>query len=74
MYRGTSLIRNRLPIEPYRRAMPWALWWSKGEGRFLLREVLLYTRSPPGSFSWFQCDFCYDELSHGQRKVEEQIW
>ena len=27
-YRGTSLIRNRLHLGPYSRAMPGALWWS----------------------------------------------
>ena len=29
-YRGTSLIRSSLPLGPYRRAMPRALWWSQG--------------------------------------------
>ena len=42
-YRGTSLIRNRLPVEPYSRAMPRALWWSHGGGRFFMSEVLLST-------------------------------
>ena len=28
MYRNTSLIRNHLPVGPYSRAMPRALWWS----------------------------------------------
>ena len=27
-YRGTSLIRNSPPLEPYCRTMPRALWWS----------------------------------------------
>ena len=27
-YRGTSLTRNRRPLEPYRRPTPRALWWS----------------------------------------------
>jgi len=27
-YRGASLIRNRLPLGPYSRHMPRALWWS----------------------------------------------
>ena len=27
-YRGTSSIRNRLPVGSYSRAMPRALWWS----------------------------------------------
>ena len=40
-YRGTSLIRNRRPLGPYRRTMPRALWGSQGGGRFLLSEVPL---------------------------------
>ena len=27
-YRGTSLIRNRVPLGPYSRTMPRLLWWS----------------------------------------------
>jgi len=27
-YRSTSLIRKRLPLGPYGRPMPRALWWS----------------------------------------------
>ena len=27
-YRGTSLIRNSLPLGPYGRPMSEALWWS----------------------------------------------
>ena len=27
-YRGTSLMRDRLPLAPYSRPMPRALWWS----------------------------------------------
>ncbi|KAJ1493853.1 hypothetical protein T484DRAFT_2652725 [Baffinella frigidus] len=34
-YRGTSLIRKRPPPGPYSRAMPRALWSSRGGGRFL---------------------------------------
>ena len=30
LYRGTSLIRNRLPLWPDSRPMPRALWWSWG--------------------------------------------
>ena len=26
--RGTSLTRERLPLGPYRKPMPRALWWS----------------------------------------------
>jgi len=26
-YRGTSLIRNCYPLEPYRTTMPRVLWW-----------------------------------------------
>ena len=40
-YRGTSLIRNRLPLVPHSRAMPRPLWWSKEGGRFLMSEVPL---------------------------------
>ena len=28
LYRVTSLIRKRLPLGPYSRALPRALWWS----------------------------------------------
>ena len=28
VYRGTSLIRNTLPVGPYSRPMTRALWWS----------------------------------------------
>ena len=27
-YRGTSLMRKHLPLGPYSRTMPRALWWS----------------------------------------------
>ena len=27
LYRGTSLIRKRLPIGPYTRTMPRNIWW-----------------------------------------------
>ena len=27
-YRGTSLIRNSVPLGPYSRNVPRALWWS----------------------------------------------
>ena len=35
MYRGTSLIRKRLPLAPYRRPMPRNLGGSRGVGVFL---------------------------------------
>ena len=41
-YRGTSLIRKRLPLGPYRRPTPRVLWGSQGGGRFLMGEVPLY--------------------------------
>ena len=41
LYRGTSPLRNRAPLEPYRRTMPRALWWSQ-RGRFLMKKVTLY--------------------------------
>ena len=40
-YRGTSLIRNSTPLEPYSRNMPRALRWSQGGGLFLMSEVPL---------------------------------
>ena len=40
-YISTSLTRNSLPLGPYRRHMPGALWWSNGEGRFFMSEVPL---------------------------------
>jgi len=42
-YRGTSLIRKRVLLGPYRRPTPGALWWSWGGGRFFMSEVPLYT-------------------------------
>ena len=42
LYRGTSLIRNSLPLGPFSRTLPRALWWSWGGGRFLMSEVPLY--------------------------------
>ena len=41
-YRGTSLIRNRHPLGPYRRPLPRVLvGGSYGDGRFLMGEVPL---------------------------------
>jgi len=40
-YRGTSLIRNRTPLGPYRRPMPRFLGGSKEGGRFSMGEVPL---------------------------------
>ena len=34
VYGDTSTIRNSLPLGPYGRLMPRALWWSWGVGRF----------------------------------------
>ena len=39
--RGTSLIRKRLLLGPFSRAMPTNLWWSQGEGQFRTSEVPL---------------------------------
>ena len=39
--RGTSLIRKRTPLGPYRRPMPRVLGGSYGRGRFLMDEVPL---------------------------------
>ena len=41
-YRGTSPIRKRTPLGPYRRPMPRILGGSEGGGRFLMGEVPLY--------------------------------
>ena len=41
-YRGTSLIRNRAPLESYSRTLPRALWWSYEGGRLFVSEVPLY--------------------------------
>ena len=41
-YRGTSLIRKRTPLGPYRRPTPRVLGGSQGGGRFLMGEVPLY--------------------------------
>ena len=41
LYRGTSLIRNTPLLEPYRRTIPRALWWSQVGGLFLMSEVPL---------------------------------
>ena len=45
MYRGTLLIRRRLPVEPYSVPEPRALWWSSGGGgQLLMGEVPLYMK------------------------------
>ena len=43
-YRGTSVIRKRTPLGPYRKPMPRVLGGSYRSGCFLMGEVLLYTR------------------------------
>ena len=43
-YRGTSLIRNRLPLGPYSRTVPRALWGPQRGVRFLMNEVPLYQK------------------------------
>ena len=42
LYRGTASIRNRLPVGPYSRAMPRAIWRSWGGALFLMIQVPLY--------------------------------
>jgi len=42
VYRGTSRIRKRTPLGPYRRPMPRVVGGSLGGGRFLMGEVPLY--------------------------------
>ena len=39
LYRGTSLIRKRAPLAPYRRTVPRVLKGFWGSGRFLMGEV-----------------------------------
>ena len=41
-YRGTSQMRKRTPLGPYRRPMPRVPGGSQGGGRFLMGEVTLY--------------------------------
>ena len=41
-YKGASLIRNGLPLEPYSRSMLRPLWWSYGVTLFIMSEVPLY--------------------------------
>ena len=41
VYRGTSLIRKRISLGPYRRPMPRVLGGFQGDGRFLMGEVTL---------------------------------
>jgi hypothetical protein len=40
-YRGTSLKKKRLPLGPYHRHMPRALWWFWGDVIFLMSGVTL---------------------------------
>ena len=40
-YRGTSLIRKRNPLGPYRRPMPRVLGGSSGGGHFLMGKIPL---------------------------------
>ena len=42
MYRGTSPLKNRLPLGPYGRPMPRALRWSWGGGGGHMSEVPLW--------------------------------
>ena len=44
-YRGTSLIRKRPPLGPFRRPLPRVLGGSKGGGRFLMGEMPLYHKT-----------------------------
>ena len=49
-YRGTSLMRKRIPLGPFRRPVPRVLCGSQGGGRFLMGEVPLYTHGPVASY------------------------
>ena len=42
LYRGTSLMRNRLNPGPFSRDMPRPLWWTLGGGRFIMIKALLH--------------------------------
>ena len=42
MYRGTSLIRNRLPPGPYSGPMPMNRQWLQGGGCFLMSVVPMF--------------------------------
>ena len=44
-HRGTSLIRKRTPLGPYRRPIPRLLWGSQDGVRFLMSEVPLRTEA-----------------------------
>ena len=49
-YRGTSLIRKRLPVATYSRPVHSVIGGSYGGGRFLLSEVPLYVLVPTVGF------------------------
>ena len=51
LYRGTSITGKRTPLGPYRRPIPRVLGGFKCGQRFLMGEVLLYTRYPCGEMS-----------------------
>ena len=56
-YRGTSLIRNSVPLGPYSRKLPRAFWRPSGGELFLLSEVHLSSPSiqpqkVPRHFPW----------------------
>ena len=60
-YRGSSLIRNTSPVEPYSMHMPRILWWSQGglasyERGTPVRSPEPNTRGHPGKYSrcWFR--------------------
>ena len=46
LYRGTSLMRNSLPLGPYSRPVPRNLWWSWEGGLFRVSEVTLKVGRP----------------------------
>jgi hypothetical protein len=45
VHSGTSLIRNRPPLEPYNRALPRALWRSQVWRGVLMSEKPMYHKS-----------------------------
>jgi len=63
--RGTSPIRKRAPLGPYRRPMPRVAGGSKGSRRFIVGEVPLYVwgNSPVSSRSGHSCtEVCLERV------------
>jgi len=63
-YRGTSLTRERIPLGPYSRHMPRALWWSYGRG------AVSYERGTPVPHNGLRRDF---RQTLGQKSATSSI-